>query len=90
MRRLVVFGPLAGVAAVALAAGRRRRGAEMPAPLAQPESPSAPKRRPPSRFVTRRELYEQAKRLDIHGRSRMNKEELMTAVAEREGEVIAA
>jgi negative regulator of sigma E activity len=34
--------------------------------------------------LTREELYEKAKRLDIEGRSKMNKRELERALAERE------
>jgi hypothetical protein len=34
--------------------------------------------------LTREELYEKAKRLEIEGRSKMNKRELERAVAERE------
>jgi hypothetical protein len=40
-------------------------------------------------LVTRRELSERARRPDIHGHSRMVKEQLMRAVVEREGKVTA-
>jgi Rho termination factor, N-terminal domain len=78
VRKLVAIAPLAGAAA-ALVAGRRRNGAGGPATVAvRPEN------------ATRRELYDRAKRLNIHGRSRMNKDELMTAVADRERKVSVA
>jgi hypothetical protein len=51
-----------------LSAGRRR-----PPAVALPEAEPRPR--------TRDELYEIAKRLDIPGRSRMNKAELQAAVA---------
>jgi hypothetical protein len=36
--------------------------------------------------ASREQLYEQAKRLDIQGRSKMNKSQLRLAIARREGE----
>jgi len=68
------------------ASGRARstRGSARATPAARSQSNSRT-RRPPSDEPTKEELYEQAKKLDIEGRSKMNKPELARAVTRRGG-----
>lgn len=92
-QRTVVIG-LAAVAGV-LAAVRARLASARKAPPRDRAEPEVPPRRaqpelPPPRGGTadgaplsRDELYEEAKRLDIPGRSRMKKAELEAAIAQR-------
>ncbi len=91
---------LAGGAIAALLAGLRklfegrtellRSAATVAGPAASetgPGPPAAPRveeSRNGIADLSREELYEKAKRLEIEGRSKMNKRELARAVAERE------
>lgn len=49
-------------------------------------TPTVSETAPQERSRTRRELYEEAKRLDVHGRSRMCKAELQKALHKRTAE----
>lgn len=53
-------------------------------PEASPYVPPVDETRNGATHLTREELYEKAKLLEIEGRSKMNKRELERAVAERE------
>ena len=89
MRRIAKLVSAAAVTAVAAAAIRRLLGREE---QAAPESPrTRTPHRPPATHSnggrpdseggpTRDELYGEARRLDIEGRSKMNKQELKQAV----------
>jgi hypothetical protein len=72
---------LAAGAIGALLAGLRKLFEEQPGPTA---APRAAESRNGAADLSREELYEKAKRLEIEGRSKMNKRELARAVAERE------
>ena len=86
MRRGVLVGLGVGVAAAAWRARRRRAGEpEEPAPEASPLPAEARNGATP----TRAELYREAQRLGIPGRSRMTKRELEQALAEHR-ETVAA
>ena len=69
---------VAAVAVVAAIVAKRL----LDQPAAVGEAPAA-EPSPESRQPTRQELYEQAQRLDIPGRSRMNKAELRAAIRAR-------
>ena len=81
MRRALIVLAAAAIALFGLLIARSR------ARRAEPVTAQGPARRP---GPTRRELYEQAKRLDIEGRSKMNKAELERAVRERMAPGVAA
>jgi hypothetical protein len=60
-----------------------------PSSVPAPPAPVGPARgdlAPVVREPTRQQLYEEARRLDIEGRSKMSKEELSQAVSERRRE----
>ena len=81
MRRAFLVG-LAAIAAALIAARRRRHE---PVALAEPVERTAPVERVvserPLDTMTRDELYELARELDIPGRSRMKKTELRAALS---------
>jgi hypothetical protein len=72
---------LAAGAIGALLAGLRKLLEEQ---AGSPASSRADESRNGAAELSREELYEKAKRLEIEGRSKMNKRELARAVAERE------
>jgi hypothetical protein len=80
LKTLAFFGVLAVAARALINSWEEER--------AQPEAPAGgerPEQRRESRpeSLTRAELYEEAKRLDIPGRSRMTKAELQKAIANK-------
>jgi hypothetical protein len=94
MARRLLIPTLAGAAVAALAVALRRIARpegglpdawapELPPPAAPspPPEPAPPGRRGP----TRAELYAEAKRLDIEGRSKMTKAQLQRAIDEHRG-----
>jgi hypothetical protein len=77
------FGPLMGEGAGRM---RRRRGATTGrARSSQPSRRTRTRSRRQAEGPTKAELYEQAKRLGIEGRSKMNKTQLARAVGRRRG-----
>jgi DNA end-binding protein Ku len=89
MRRLLISGSLIAALAVALRrllkdAGSRGNPGD---PATAPSSASGESREPNGPAdLSRKQLYQQAKDLQIPGRSKMNRDELARALEEREGE----
>jgi hypothetical protein len=78
VRRLARLLLAAGAIGALLAGLRKLLEPGPPAP------PRADESRNGTSDLSRKQLYEKAKRLEIEGRSKMNKRELARAVAERE------
>jgi hypothetical protein len=81
-RRLAFLLGLVGVAAVgiALAADEELRASLHAG--SPPEAPGTQMSRPDLKVVTRAQLYEEARRLGVRGRSKMTKAELKAALSE--------
>jgi hypothetical protein len=76
---LATVGGLLAAVKARLASARRTEHGES----AKPEMLPAPAATAGRRSLTREQLYQQARRLDIAGRSRMTKAELQAAIAQR-------
>lgn len=84
-KKIAVVSGAAAVAGAAVAAGRHKAANA----ANEPPAFDAARLDQPPREETKEELYEQAKTLKIRGRSRMTKEELRRAVAQRTPEATA-